>query len=230
MSTGSGVSDEGVHNTSGALFGRADFLSDAGLLILLICSVCRGAGASTGVMGDFVGWIGFSGGCSATIGFAEFPRGATSVFFSASGGPASCVNACFCVCMASGAGLQTTTPSVGSSFGLTDFSGGAITVFFSASGDPAFCVNACFCVCMASGVGFQTTTPSEGMSFAAGFSETVSEGGVFTAPEDSDGGGCGRGTNEAVAFRAVCPAGARIVFGAESFSGDWPRFKSKYRR
>jgi hypothetical protein len=69
-----------------------------------------------------------------------------------------------------------------------------------------------------------------GMSFAAVFSETFSEGGVFTAPEDTEGVGCGRGANESVAFRAGSPAGARIVIGAESFSGDWPRFKSEYRR
>jgi hypothetical protein len=83
---------------------------------------------------------------------------------------------------------------------------------------------------MASGAGLKMITPSAGVSFAAASSETFSEGGVFTTLEDRVGGGCGRGTNETAAFRAVCPAGTRIVFGAESFSGDWPGFKSKYRR
>lgn len=159
MSAGSGVSDEGIRNVSGAFFGPGDLLSGNGLLTFVICSVCKGAGADTGGVGDFVAWIGFFGGCSAAIGLAEFPGGAILVFLSASGGSAACGNASFCVCMASGGGPHTTTLSVG-------------------------------------------------ISFAAAFSETFSEEGVFTAPEDRDGGSCGKGTNELVFCRVVCPAGA----------------------
>jgi hypothetical protein len=143
MSAGSGVADEGICNVCGAFFRAADFLCDAGRLTSLICSFCRGAGASAGAVGDFVARIGFSGGFSATIG-------------------------------------------------LADFSGGAILVFLSVSGDPAPCGIPCIFLCMVSGAGLKTPTPSVGISFTAAFSVTFSEGGVFTAPEDKDGGGCGR--------------------------------------